>query len=72
MPPWGDLFKPDQIDALWAYVIAGERWGGKQTFPRPIARIQPPHCQRVTSCASCLAFRNGLLLTEALKTYLSA
>ena len=25
MPPWGDLFKPDDIDALWAYVIAGER-----------------------------------------------
>ncbi len=25
MPPWGDFFKPDQIDALWAYVIAGER-----------------------------------------------
>ena len=25
MPPWGDLFRPEQIDALWAYVIAGER-----------------------------------------------
>jgi len=25
MPPWGDLFKPGQIDALCAYVIAGER-----------------------------------------------
>ena len=25
MPPWGDLFKPDQLDALWAYVTAGER-----------------------------------------------
>ena len=25
MPPWGDLFKPDDIDALWAYVIAGEK-----------------------------------------------
>lgn len=25
MPPWGDFFKPDQIDALWAYVMAGER-----------------------------------------------
>ena len=20
MPPWGDFFKPDQLDALWAYV----------------------------------------------------
>jgi mono/diheme cytochrome c family protein len=25
MPPWGDLLKPDQIEALWAYVVAGER-----------------------------------------------
>jgi len=25
MPPWGDFFKPDQLDALWAYVMAGER-----------------------------------------------
>ena len=25
MPPWGDLFKPEDIDALWAYVIAGEK-----------------------------------------------
>ncbi len=24
MPPWGDLFKPDDIEALWAYVVAGE------------------------------------------------
>jgi mono/diheme cytochrome c family protein len=24
MPPWGDLLKPDDIDALWAYVVAGE------------------------------------------------
>ena len=25
MPPWGDFFNPDQLDALWAYVMAGER-----------------------------------------------
>jgi mono/diheme cytochrome c family protein len=25
MPPWGDLLKPGQIEALWAYVVAGER-----------------------------------------------
>ena len=25
MPPWGDFFKPDQLEALWAYVIEGER-----------------------------------------------
>jgi mono/diheme cytochrome c family protein len=24
MPPWGDLFSPDDIEALWAYVVAGE------------------------------------------------
>ena len=24
MPPWGDLLKPDDVDALWAYVRAGE------------------------------------------------
>ena len=25
MPPWGDFFKPDQLEALWAYVTTGER-----------------------------------------------
>jgi mono/diheme cytochrome c family protein len=25
MPPWGDVLKPDDIDAVWAYVVAGER-----------------------------------------------
>jgi mono/diheme cytochrome c family protein len=25
MPPWGDTFSPAQLDALWAYVVAGER-----------------------------------------------
>jgi mono/diheme cytochrome c family protein len=25
MPAWGDLIKGDDIDALWAYVVAGER-----------------------------------------------
>jgi mono/diheme cytochrome c family protein len=25
MPPWGDLFKADDIDALWAYVVTGEK-----------------------------------------------
>ena len=24
MPPWGDLLKPEDIEALWAYVVAGE------------------------------------------------
>jgi len=25
MPPWGDMLKPDDIEALWAYVVAGEK-----------------------------------------------
>ena len=25
MPPWGDLLKPDDVEALWAYVLAGEK-----------------------------------------------
>ena len=25
MPPWGELFKSDDIEALWAYVVAGEK-----------------------------------------------
>jgi mono/diheme cytochrome c family protein len=25
MPPWGDLLKPEEVEALWLYVIAGER-----------------------------------------------
>ena len=25
MPPWGDLLKPEEIEALWAYVVTGER-----------------------------------------------
>ena len=24
MPPWGDVLKPDDIEALWAYVVAGD------------------------------------------------
>lgn len=25
MPPWGDLFSPEELDALWAYVLTGEK-----------------------------------------------
>ena len=25
MPPWGDVLKAEEIDALWAYVMAGEK-----------------------------------------------
>ena len=25
MPPWGDLLKPEDVKALWAYVVAGEK-----------------------------------------------
>ena len=24
MPPWSEVLKPDEIEALWAYVVAGE------------------------------------------------
>src|SRR5689334_20194747 len=25
MPPWGDMLKADEIEALWAYVLTGGR-----------------------------------------------
>jgi mono/diheme cytochrome c family protein len=25
MPPWGDLLAQDDIEALWSYVVAGEK-----------------------------------------------
>src|SRR5215212_9447846 len=25
MPPWGGLLKPEEVESLWAYVIAGEK-----------------------------------------------
>jgi mono/diheme cytochrome c family protein len=25
MPPWGDVLKRDEVEALWAYVVAGEK-----------------------------------------------
>jgi mono/diheme cytochrome c family protein len=25
MPPWGDVLGPAEVEALWAYVLAGER-----------------------------------------------
>ncbi|HKA38860.1 MAG TPA: cytochrome c [Burkholderiales bacterium] len=25
MPPWGGLFKPEEIEAIWAYVMVGEK-----------------------------------------------
>jgi mono/diheme cytochrome c family protein len=25
MPPWDDVLKPEDIEALWAYVLAGEK-----------------------------------------------
>jgi alcohol dehydrogenase (cytochrome c) len=29
MPPWDGLLKGDEIEALWSYVVAGEKPGGK-------------------------------------------
>ena len=25
MPPWGDILKPAEVEALWGYVVAGEK-----------------------------------------------
>jgi mono/diheme cytochrome c family protein len=25
MPPWGGLLNPEEVEALWAYVVAGEK-----------------------------------------------
>ena len=25
MPPWGEVLSPDDLEALWAYVVAGEK-----------------------------------------------
>jgi len=25
MPPWGDLLKPEEVEALWTYVVSGEK-----------------------------------------------
>src|SRR5262245_21456614 len=33
MPPWGDLFNGDEIEALWAYVMAGEKWRRRSPYP---------------------------------------
>lgn len=34
MPPWGDFFNAGQIEALWAYVVAGERVAGPSARPQ--------------------------------------
>lgn len=31
MPPWGGALKPDEIEDLWAYVVAGEKGNGKNS-----------------------------------------
>jgi mono/diheme cytochrome c family protein len=25
MPPWGDILKPEEVEALWGYVVTGEK-----------------------------------------------
>jgi mono/diheme cytochrome c family protein len=32
MPPWGGLLKPEEIEYLWAYVVAGEK--GNEENPK--------------------------------------
>ena len=31
MPPWGGLLKPEEIEELWAYVVAGEKGNGENS-----------------------------------------
>src|SRR3981189_2033851 len=52
MPPWDDLLKPTDLDALWAYVATGDP--GDQTRSaadrahggRDVFRIRPLHERR--------------------------
>jgi mono/diheme cytochrome c family protein len=32
MPAWGDILRPDEVEALWRYVVTR---GGKEPFPEP-------------------------------------
>jgi mono/diheme cytochrome c family protein len=34
MPAWGGLLKPADIEALWAYVVAGEKENTKDSKPK--------------------------------------
>ena len=34
MPPWGGLLKPEEIEDLWAYVVAGEKPATKDSKPK--------------------------------------
>ena len=34
MPPWGGLLKPEEIEALWAYVVSGEKLNTKSSKPK--------------------------------------
>jgi mono/diheme cytochrome c family protein len=34
MPPWGGLLKPEEIEELWAYVVAGEKAPAKTSETR--------------------------------------
>src|SRR5258708_38849430 len=39
MPPWGDLLKPEEVEALWAYVVAGGKiWFSAPPRPRGTGR----------------------------------
>jgi mono/diheme cytochrome c family protein len=34
MPPWGGLLMPEEIEDLWAYVVAGEKPATKDSKPK--------------------------------------
>jgi mono/diheme cytochrome c family protein len=43
MPPWGDLLKPGELEALWAYVAEGEK---KEALQALIAQRDPQRARR--------------------------
>ena len=39
MPAWDDVLDPEQIEALWAYVIAGEAGGVRPRLVRSVVKL---------------------------------
>src|SRR6202011_4736286 len=56
MPPWGDFFNPEQLEALWAYVTAGGRGSSPSSF-RGTAEA-PENSARAKAITASLACRH--------------